>query len=112
MPGIIPEFTLADRLRKAREITGLNQRDFANEIGVNRNSVGNYETGMTKPRPVVLRAWALRTGVPAMWLETGEAPSPGGDGASEWCAPRDSNPEPIDLGSWLRMSSRHAAVSA
>jgi hypothetical protein len=32
--GVIPEFTLGDRLRKARELTGLSIRRFADEIGV------------------------------------------------------------------------------
>ena len=34
--GIIPEFLMPDRLRRAREITGKNQGDFAKHIGVSR----------------------------------------------------------------------------
>ena len=80
--GSVPQFTQGDRLRKAREITGLDQTEFAREIGVSRKTVWNAETDRTHPRQILLRAWSLRTGVSLHWLETGEAPSPdGGDGA-------------------------------
>lgn len=75
-PGpIIPTFTMGDRLRKAREVTGLGASEFADVIGVSRNTVTNYERDHVKPRRVVLNAWALRTGVPLSWLETGRAPT-------------------------------------
>jgi transcriptional regulator with XRE-family HTH domain len=84
VPGIIPEFRIGDRLRRAREITGLDRKDFAAEVGVSRSTVSNVENGVTTPSRLVVRAWALRTGVPADWLETGmEKPRPGGpDGAA------------------------------
>ena len=94
--GVIPEFTLGDRLRKARELTGLDQGDFAAEIGVSRNSVSNAETGATRPIRVTLRAWSMRTGVPIEWLLTGQAPDPHGGGHG-W-APWGSNPQPADYG--------------
>ena len=74
----IPRFTVGDRLRKAREMTGLDQGAFAAELGVSRNTVSNAEQGRTRPRLLMLRAWSLRTGVPVEWLETGvENPRPG-----------------------------------
>lgn len=73
--GHIPAFTLADRLRKAREETGAEQGEFAEQIGVSRGTVINYEKGHVHPREIVLRAWALRTGVPVSWLRTGLVPS-------------------------------------
>ena len=80
--GIIPTFTIHDRLRKAREAAGLDQVQLADIIGMSRTSVSNYETGvMAKPRKIVVNAWALATGVPVQWLETGVAPAPGDDGA-------------------------------
>ena len=69
--GVVPEWTLADRLRKARLMTGLEAQEFADEIGIHRNSVRNYERGRL-PRPIVLKAWALRSGVSYEWLVTGE----------------------------------------
>lgn len=97
--GVIPRFTMGDRLRKAREMTGLDQTAFAAELGVSRQTVSNYELDNTKPRRLALRAWSLRTGVPIEWLEAGQTPKPhpgGPDGASELCATKDSNLEPTD----------------
>lgn len=79
-PGTIPEFTIGDRLRKARELTGLEQGPFADELGIARGTVGNYEHGRVAPRKVVLKAWAMRTGVPFEWLATGVAPTQEGPG--------------------------------
>lgn len=79
--GRIPKFTRGDRLRKARELTGMNSTDFAAHIGVSQKTVNNAEADRTeKVRKIVINAWALATGVPAAWLETGEANSPKGPG--------------------------------
>lgn len=59
--GLIPTFTLADRLRKAREVAQLDQVELADEIGISRQTVSNYETGSTQPRKIALKAWALAT---------------------------------------------------
>jgi transcriptional regulator with XRE-family HTH domain len=63
----IPEWTLADRLRKARESAGLSQQEMADHLGLSRVTVGTYENGAT-PKLAVLRVWAMRTGVPLDWL--------------------------------------------
>lgn len=69
----VPEFDIHDRLRKARELSGLDRAALADEIGVSRNTIGNYEGRATSHlKPIVLRQWALRTGVPYQWLLTGE----------------------------------------
>jgi len=73
--GVIPEFTIGDRLRKARQLTGLEQAEFAAEVGISRGTVRNYELEAVKPRRPVLVAWAFRTGVPLAWLETGARPA-------------------------------------
>ena len=67
----VPEWTMADRLRKARESAGLEQRELAADIGVSRNTVHNYERGRVVPRRPVVLAWAIRTGVPVSWLWDG-----------------------------------------
>ncbi len=69
----IPAFTIGDRLRKAREKTGLDQGEFAEEIGVSRGTVSNYEhatsaDGLKKP---YLMAWSMRTDTPLEWLQDG-----------------------------------------
>ena len=68
---MIPTWTLADRLRKAREHAGLEQSELADRMGVGRNTVSNYERAAHEPREIVLRAWATATGVPLEWLRTG-----------------------------------------
>lgn len=78
----VPAFTVGDRLRKAREKTELDQGQFAEEIGVSRGTVSNYERaaspeGMKRP---YLVAWAVRCDVPVQWLLTGKVPGEGDGG--------------------------------
>jgi transcriptional regulator with XRE-family HTH domain len=70
--GVVPTWTVADRLRKAREITGLDKQDFARKVGLSRETVRNVETGRVEPRGVTLNAWAFATGVSVEWLAHGE----------------------------------------
>lgn len=90
--GVIPEWTMGDRLRKARELTGLSQSQFAKALEISPKTVGSYETGRVAVRRIVVRAWSMRTGVPVEWLETGAAPSPGGDGAVDGVPPKGFEP--------------------
>lgn len=71
--GVIPEWTLGDRLRRAREYAGLSRAELAELAGISRRSVLNYETGMTTPRALQLRAIAAATGVDVDWLGTRSA---------------------------------------
>ena len=69
--GQVPEWSLTDRLRKARALTGLDQDEFAELIGVSRGTVSSYEKGSeTHKRPYLL-AWAIGSGVSYEWLVTG-----------------------------------------
>lgn len=93
--GIRPEFTIGDRLRKARNLLGdsMDVARFAQLIGTSKGTITNYELERTAPdrmKPIVLRQWAMATGVDYAWLIG--APTGGGDG---W-APRGSNPRPAD----------------
>ena len=74
--GVVPEWTLADRLRKAREVAGLSQARLAERIGVTRDIVTNYESGRTPARRPMLVTWAVATGVDLRWLEAGGSPTP------------------------------------
>jgi transcriptional regulator with XRE-family HTH domain len=70
-PAMVPQWTLGDRMRKAREQAGLKQTELAAEIGIGRSTLINYEGDKADPPRPVLVAWALRCAVPYEWL-TGE----------------------------------------
>jgi transcriptional regulator with XRE-family HTH domain len=72
----VPVWTLANRLRQARETAGMDIQDLVEATGISRTTVTNYEHGYRTPRTVYLRAWAQATGVDLGWLETGKAPVP------------------------------------
>lgn len=77
-----PVFTIGDRLRKARMLTGLEVREFALRLQVDRNTVTNYElerTAVERMKPLVLREWAMASGVDHDWLLHGDSVRPGGD---------------------------------
>uniref|UniRef100_UPI000A0680C3 helix-turn-helix domain-containing protein n=1 Tax=Humibacter albus TaxID=427754 RepID=UPI000A0680C3 len=84
--GRIPEWSVADRLRKARESAGLEQVELADAAGISRGTISAAENGYRVPNRATLQMWALATGVPLGWIEQGEV----------WCTPRDLNPEPTD----------------
>lgn len=120
-PGTIPELnTLPNRLRAARELTGLDQGEFAERAGLSRTGVNAAEGGKSAPRRSTLKLWALTTGVPLSWIETGEAPSPGGDGASIGARPEGFEPPTFWFGatqarparSVIPMRSRPAPAAA
>ena len=107
----VPTFTVGDRLKKARELAGYEQGDFAELIGVSKSTVSNHERDITRPKVIVLRAWAMATGVPMEWLETGKEPPagpPSGPDESNGWAPWGSNPQPTDCGYGLRNPLRAA----
>lgn len=68
----VPEWTLADRLLKARTSAGMGQAELAKITGLSRQTVSNYERGIVTPRRSGVTLWALATGVPLGWLLTGE----------------------------------------
>ncbi len=65
-----PVWTLADRLRKARSLTGKTQEALAAAIHVDPNTVSNAERGAHRPTEIVLHQWAEVCGVPYEWLIT------------------------------------------
>lgn len=67
----IPPITIATRLRLAREWRELDQQQIADELGISRATVSNYETGKTKPGKMALNAWAVVVDVDVDWLKTG-----------------------------------------
>lgn len=94
-PRFVMEFQ--DRLALALRRSGQSVQEIADGIQVHRNTVSAWINGRNRPRARDLKAFAMATGYPASWLETGETPPPSGDGggADGW-APRGSNPRPAD----------------
>lgn len=68
--SVIPEWSLADRLRKVRQHAGEGQREFADQLGVASATYANWEAGNAKPRDLVAIAKRIEllTDVPAAWL--------------------------------------------
>src|SRR5690606_22284248 len=94
----VPEIKIHHRFRIAREAAGLEQGQLAKAIGVSRTSISNAELGKHSPRKIMINAWAMATGVPVEWLETGKAPRPDGPGeGQDGALPHlDSNQKPAD----------------
>ena len=67
--GPIPQWTLADGLRKSREAAGYSQGALAAHIGISRASISNYENGIHTPNRPTLLAWAMACGVSLEWLD-------------------------------------------
>lgn len=72
--ALIPDWTIGDRLAKAREVAGISIKEMAPILGVSRNTVSNYEHGHTRPTRAVVLAYAASSGVDIHWLLTGEVP--------------------------------------
>ena len=69
-PGSVPEWTMADRLRKIRRDRHLTQEQIAREgLGVKAVTWSSWEAGRTHPHDVLGLAVAIerRFGVPAAW---------------------------------------------
>jgi transcriptional regulator with XRE-family HTH domain len=82
-PTVVPVWTLADRLRKARQFSGLTPEELAERIGVTDRTVRNYETGKP-PRAAAVKLWAFATGVPLDWLLGTTDSDEGGSTPSTW----------------------------
>jgi transcriptional regulator with XRE-family HTH domain len=70
-PAGVPEFDLADRMRKALRTADIGVQEMADYLGVARNTVSTWINGRISPNRQTVRLWAMRTGVPFEWLESG-----------------------------------------
>ncbi|WP_205916736.1 helix-turn-helix domain-containing protein, partial [Prescottella equi] len=68
--AVFPVWSYGDKLRKARLTIGMDQRGFAEALGVSAGSLAQWETDRTKPRDVVAIAKRveLLTRIPAGWI--------------------------------------------
>ena len=81
--GQVPNWTIADRVRKAREFAGLKQLELAESVGMARTSLARIEQGKSTPRRTTLIAISFATGVSLEWLENGETPAPDSPGGGD-----------------------------
>lgn len=63
---------MKDRMRKLRKQLDLTQQEFADRIGMKRNTVANYETGRNEPSAAVISLICREFNVNENWLRTGE----------------------------------------
>lgn len=75
--GGIPQWTLGDRLRKARETAGVSVEEMAADIGRSERTVRNYENETTRAPLLVIRQYGFRCRVPFEWLNGGPGPDQG-----------------------------------
>lgn len=63
---------LNERIKKLRRNLDLTQQEFAEKIGIKRNSLANYETGRNTPIDAILVSICREFNVSEEWLRTGE----------------------------------------
>lgn len=62
---------MKERIRKLRKELDMTQQQFAERIGVKRNSYANYETGRNTPIDAVIKSICREFNVNEEWLRTG-----------------------------------------
>ena len=60
-----------ERLKKLRKELGLTQQEFADKLGVKRNTIGQYEIGRNVPIDAVIVSICREYGVSEEWLRNG-----------------------------------------
>jgi len=71
--GDVPEWDLADRMRKALRHADVGVQEMANYLDVDRSTVSTWINGRITPSVQTLRLWSLRCGLSYTWLLTGDA---------------------------------------
>lgn len=77
---VVPVWTLADRLVKARQYKGVDQAAIAKELGVSQRAISKFEHG-APVREAFVKVWSMFCGVDYDWLRYGTAPGLGPDDA-------------------------------
>ena len=63
---------MKDRIRALRKALDMTQKEFAEKIGLKRNSVASYEIGKNHPMDTVIKSICREFNVNEDWLRTGE----------------------------------------
>lgn len=61
-----------ERLKKLRKTLDLTQQEFADKLGIKRNTVAQYEIGRNEPIDAVILSICREFNVNEEWLRTGE----------------------------------------
>lgn len=64
------------QIKLLRKALGMTQQEFADQLGIKRGTIANYEIGRNEPIDAVISLICKEFGVNEVWLRTGE----GGDG--------------------------------
>lgn len=67
----IPEWDVADRMRKALRESSVGVQEIADYLGVTRGTVSSWINGRITPSRQTLRLWALKCGVRYEWIKDG-----------------------------------------
>lgn len=63
---------MKDRIKSLRKSLDMTQQEFADKIGLKRNSVASYEIGKNYPMDTVIKSICREFNVNEEWLRTGE----------------------------------------
>ena len=63
---------MKERIKALRKALDLTQQEFADKIGMKRNTVANYETGRNEPSASVISLICREFSINENWLRTGE----------------------------------------
>ena len=63
---------MKERIRKLRRSLDMTQQEFADRIGIKRNTIANYENGRNDPVDSVVSLICREFNVNENWLRTGE----------------------------------------
>jgi transcriptional regulator with XRE-family HTH domain len=75
--SVVPEWTVGDRIRKARETLGLTREDLVKKAKKEEFSVriiGNYECGITRPKDYIVERLSELLPMDYEWLLNGKTP--------------------------------------
>jgi transcriptional regulator with XRE-family HTH domain len=120
--AVIPVWSLGDRLRKIRRLSGLSQAEIAERLQTNQKTYAAWELDASAPRNLVAVAKRVEafSGVPWTWILDGEPPTAhptgrypvGPSGTTEGLAPVIDLRPGYRHGATCNGSSRPVAVYA
>ena len=64
----VPQWDMADRMRKSLRHADIGVQEIADYLGVARNTVSTWINGKITPGAQTLRLWSIRCGVSYDWL--------------------------------------------